>query len=711
MSTAVAMAAVEHHAAQRATDDDGADDDVGLLKTMTTTTTTVLQDVTNEDDEDEDEEEDLGRIKRRARVVNDADEDEDGENDGATRGARRRLKRANGERVARENGDDGEDSDEYEEEDEELMLERRYADTGRLTDDEVDEGDDFESEREDAAEAYAGYSSDSSDGLPAMEEDPAPVSGRKKTKKQIKKERAALLKEQERMMEKAASRARLPGWNVIPERVPYTALIAKLRAAVAHLQPTPAPTPTVVTEAPEVPTTTVTGLQDSDDEEGNKNVKNDEKVLEIDLDEEEDDDEILKALLAKKANAAAVEHAVPTSAVVEGEKTVPEEEQEEHGDDSEDSEDSEDDLSEEEEMTEEERRMQRKMAKKFIKSQNQKTNVGGLFEDEAEMSEDGGHTDDDDGDDMADLDELVEGIDFVNEKEDERRAARRIAAHMRHEQEQDEREVEKIKEQVANGFKRKGEFDGPDGWQRKRGENGEESESDDMDYGPVIERPEELVEMSDDDDDALAWREQAARRRRLHEQGTQETLTQLPSAFEGVSQEISAAVLGRKNSNSIPVFDSQNTRDGIYDDFEFGRSNSMPMLQRTSSQHGAGSSMLERQPSKTFIGRQRQVPKSNNGPVLGHSGASRSYVFARTDSQSQWGGENDSAPTKFNELGRDDNARSNFGVSNTKSTAKDAPKKKQSLFSMIQAPSAADAAKSSKQDVQKAVKEALGQKN
>jgi hypothetical protein len=30
---------------------------------------------------------------------------------------------------------------------------------------------------------------------------------------------------------------------------------------------------------------------------------------------------------------------------------------------------------------------------------------------------------------------------------------------------------------------------------------------------------------------------------------------------------------------------------------------------------------------------------------------------------------------------------------------------------MIQAPSAADAAKSSKQDVQKAVKEALGQKN
>ena len=121
--------------------------------------------------------------------------------------------------------------------------------------------------------------------------------------------------------------------------------------------------------------------------------------------------------------------------------------------------------------------------------------------------------------------------------------------------------------------------------------------------------------------------------------------------------------------------------------------------------------MLERQASLTFIGRQRQVAKSNNGPVLGHSGASRSFVFARTDSQSQWGGENDSAPTKFNELGRDDNARSNFGVSNTKSTAKDAPKKKQSLFSMIQAPSAADAAKSSKQDVQKAVKEALGQKN
>ena len=454
-------------------------------------------------------------------------------------------------------------------------------------------------------------------------------------------------------------------------------------------------------------TEVVKGLQDSDDDEDDEEKETDDKVLELDLDDEEDDDEILKALMAKKASAASANSAIPI-VTVEGEKTVTEEGEEEHSD-VEDAEESDDDLSEEEEMTEEERRIQRKMAKKFIKSQKQKTNAGGFFEDEAEMSEDGGHTDDDAGDDMADdLDELVEGIDFVNEKEDERRAARRIAAHMKHEQEQDERELEKIKEQVANGFKRKGDYDGPDSWQRrKRGENGEESESDDMDYGPVIERPEELVEMSDDDEDALAWREQAARRRRLQEQGTQETLTQLPSAFEGVSQEISAAVLGRKNSNSISMFDSQNTRDGVDDDIEFGRSNSMPILHRTSSQLGAGSSMLDRQTSMTFIGRQRQVTKSNNGPILGDSGASRSYVFARTDSQGQWGGD-DSAPTKFNELGRDDNARSNFG--NARSTAKDAPKKKQSLFSMIQAP-AADASKSSKLDVQKAIKEALGQKN
>ena len=167
---------------------------------------------TDEEDEEETEEREeeyLGRIRRRARGAevgeeSEEDDEEAGDEDGVGggRGARRRrLKRANGERVVRARGVesdvDSSDSSDLEEEDEELVMERKHAETGRLTDEGVEE-EDAEAKRENALESGAfddeeAYSSDSSEGIPVVDDVEAPASGggRKKTKKQLKKEREA----------------------------------------------------------------------------------------------------------------------------------------------------------------------------------------------------------------------------------------------------------------------------------------------------------------------------------------------------------------------------------------------------------------------------------------------------------------------------------------------------------------------------------------
>ena len=685
--------------------------------------------------EDEDEEY-LGRIRRRARTREDESESEedtregdgseDGEGEaprGKGEGRRRRLKRANGERVERDvDGSDSSDSSESEL-DEEMMMERKYAETGRLTDEDV-EDEAEETVRGAYDEVGVGYSSDSSLGSPVAGDD-VPASGsrpRKMTKKQMKKERDALAKEQERMMKRAQRRAKFPGWDAEVVRVSYLPLIDKLRAAVAHIkhdglvmgEDSPAKEADKATKAD---TPTVAPLADSEDDEaddGEPKAKTAE-VVEIDLDddEEEDDDALLKEILAKKAVAVAQK---PSETVMTEEPTLVEQEDGEDADD-ESEEDSEDDLSEEEDMTEEERRMQRKAAKRFIKADRRShraaATTGDVFEDEAEMSEDGGHTDDDDDDDIQDdVDDVADAIDFREERpEDERRAAARARAFAKEQQAQDDDELEKMKQMVGNGFKRKknGLFDSEDAWQRKRrNANGEEeSDSDDVDYGPVIERPEEAVELSDDDDGE--WREQAKRRRALHESGTQESL-ELPNAFEGnVSQEVYAAIKAPR-MNSFHS-ESQDTTQAEGWEAPLPRAQSMPAaLVRTSSHLGSGSSaMLARQSSKTFLGKKRQVTKAT-GALLGNSQASRSYVFGRTDSQSQWGGDDSGPATTFKEIGRDEDARA-FGSTNMGPTRPNAsePKKKPSLFAMVSQTAGENHARPRAEDVQKAMKAASGQ--
>jgi hypothetical protein len=458
--------------------------------------------------------------------------------------------------------------------------------------------------------------------------------------------------------------------------------------------------------------TTVAPLAESEDDEAEDGEpKANGAEIEIDLvdEEEEDDDAFLKEILSKKK--ATAEQTSSKTIVTEEPMVVNQTNKEEP--DYESEEDSEDDLSEEEDMTEEERRMQRKAAKRFIKADRRTHRAtaaaGDVFEDEAEMSEDGGHTDDDDDDIQEDVDDVADAIDFREEQpEDERRAAARARAFAKEQQAQDDAELEKMKQMVGNGFKRKknGLLDSEDAWQRKRrNANGEEeSDSDDIDYGPVIERPEEAVELSDDDDGE--WREQAARRRALYESGTQESL-ELPNAFEGnVSQEVYAAVKApRMNS-----FHSDSQEASQADGWEapLARAQSMPAaLARTSSHLGSGSSaMLARQSSKTFLGKKRQVTKAN-GAMLGNSQASRSYVFGRTDSQSQWGGDESGPATAFKEIGRDEDARA-FGAINVAPTRSNAsePKKTPSLFAMVSQTADENNARPRAEDVQKAMKAA-----
>ena len=672
------------------------------------------------EDEDEDQDEDLWRIRRRERTeVEEESAEEESDEDAEGRANRssvkkRRLKRANGERIEREDGDayDSSDLSDLEEEDEELMMERKYAETGRLTDDEDDLA---EAEEERPFASVEDYSSDSSEDL-GDEVDKAPSSGgkpRKMTKKQMKAERKALAAEQERLMRKAEKRARFPGWDAVPERVSYMPLIEKIRAAVARIAPNTVKETDRVETPPEAPP-----LAQPADSEQEDEVFGDE----IEFDDNDEDDEDLKAMLAKKATPkiAADVPEEPEIAVTHDDTTG----EEAVDDDSEESEDEDndseaDDLSEEEDMTEEERRAQRKAAKRFIRADKKRSAQRAnreFFEDEAEMSEDGGHSTDEDDDnvDDEDLDDIAEGIDFREEQpEDERRAAARARTFMKQEQKADEADVEKMKEMLANGFRRKrGLLDSEDGWKRKRRDAGGEEESDeDIDFGPVIERPEDAVELSDDDDGE--WREQAARRRELQNQpGAQDS--QLPDAFESVvSQDIFAAVKGRMNSFS----GGESQEIGGHSqgwEIPFARSNSgPPALNRTSSQMGSGSSsMLSRQPSKTFLGKKRQVTKAN-GPVLGNGQASRSYVFGRNDSQSQWGGEETAPATTLREIGRDEDARSfgatNVGNASSKKQSDASVPKKQSLFEMLQSQTASEN-QASQQNVSTALRDALNKK-
>ena len=409
--------------------------------------------------------------------------------------------------------------------------------------------------------------------------------------------------------------------------------------------------------------------------------------------------------------------------------------------------DSEDDLSEEEtvEMTRKERLRQLKAAKAFFKADAKAADRaarGEVLEDEAELSDDGGHTDDEEevevevgegedrvirrvrakrGDGLLDREELEEMVDYIDFNEskdnDERRAAKRAAAHARFEEERDDEELKKMHEALKNGFRRpnkNGELDdGPDYWQRRmRQKEDGDSDGDEFEID-IPDRAWEVVELSDDDDGAAQeWAEQAERRKKAasareaakKERESQRESQGLDSQDVDVdedSQLMSAkdfGFLGSQDFKSMMAAGKSRRR-------RVGTGLAAAAMETQASagslpSHPSGSMPapaprhvkapgLDRASSMSFLGKSGGGSRSNHGS----NGLQRSFVFGGGgDSQSMWDKDMEEngtapAPTVLAELGGGDNA--NFGWAK-EAAAKPAAKSKlgggsQSLFGMLQA--------------------------
>ena len=255
--------------------------------------------------------------------------------------------------------------------------------------------------------------------------------------------------------------------------------------------------------------------------------------------------------------------------------------------------DDDDDLSEEEdhEMTRKERLRQIKRAKAFFKADAKSAatrRAGQVLEDEAEMSDDGGHTDDEeeveieveevDGaaervikrkvakrkDGLLDREELEEMVDYIDFNDtgddDERRMAKRARAHARFEEERDDEDMRKMQELFKNGFRRQNKNhgggglmgeDGPDYWQRRRrvNVNGDEESDEEDDFGiEVPDRAWEHVEVSDDDDGG--WAERAERRKRaaVAEAAAKKTAAAQNNGNGGTTEENDDVAAGEEDS-------------------------------------------------------------------------------------------------------------------------------------------------------------------
>jgi hypothetical protein len=667
--------------------------------------------------------------------------------------------------------DDGEDFY-YDEDDEEGMMEKRLAENGTLSDDEgagvkgdvseSDESDfnDSEDEFEDAAEklremAKARAAANAS-GPPPENETEEELAAR------MAREKEETKKVQEEIMKEAGKRVRLTGYHVAPDRDPfaYRKIIAIIREKVAALNLPPPPPDPVVSESEddendgeEVSDDDLDDDEEAEDdsqagdEREEEKEKEEEEMMELEVDDDVDgltlDDENVKnellAILAEvKANAAAkkpVEEPKAKTVDFDDEETIAAERAAQQlaaqldeakelgggdGEDAEDDEDSEDDLSEEEafvDMTRKERQRQLKKAKAFFKADAKanKRREGGAFEDEAEMSDDGGHTDDEEqveveelgeenervirrkvasrNDGLLDRDELEEMVDYIDfndtADDDERRAAKRAAAHARFEEEKDEEDLRKMKEALKNGFRRPNrnngyDADGPDYWQRRRKANGE-SESDDEDLGiDVPDRAWEAVELSDDDDGE--WAERAERRKKAaaaaeaakklaanddSNANAGDGDSQLPSARDFASQDFSAMLDAGRARRNNRVRRGTSAAAAAMDNGAGAFSQPAPVkaVGRVNSAPGrvAPAPLLERGGSMSFLGRGSGSNHSAGGLArsvsLGNGGASRSFVFGGGgDSQSMW--EKDAeeqgtmaAPANFAELGSNENAR------------------------------------------------------
>ena len=646
------------------------------------------------------------------------------------------------------------------EDDEEAALEMRMREKGTLSDDEVGDEDEEEEEEEesDLEDSEDDFERDDFDrrdarlsekakNKKASSAPTAPTSvpeNETEEEKEIRmaKEKAETAAMQQEIMREASRRARLSGYHVAPDRDPfaYRKIFAHVAARVRRLglpAPPPERFPSFAEDA-EDPDEEYASDVEADDGPSEDAESDDEEEPDLDAratvelelrdsddpDGDSDDPDGVAAVVAAVVAAARAKKA--SGALDISEEAAAKETAAQKAKREADAGDDEDDLSEEEtgEMTREERLRQLKKAKAFFKADaaaRRENRAGDAFEDEAEMSEDGGHTSDEEeveveedfgaegrvikrrvakrSDGLLDreeLEEMVEYIDFDDAGDDARRAAKRAAAHARFEEERDDEEIREMKEALEKGFRRRdangGVLDGgPDGWQRRRKAGAEDSDDDDFGVD-VPDRAWEAVELSSDDDGE--WAERAARRKAAAAAaeaqraadgdslsardggfGSQDFRTAMAAGTQRrrararVGVDIAASAMDHSSGSLPGSFPSASLPTG-----------GLPRFNSASAslQSSVGRPSAERQASTSFLGRldgSKSAAAASGASLvrsasLGGGGASRSFVFgASGDSQSMWDRDAEersekqdpAAAAALREIGGDENARSAFG--------------------------------------------------
>ena len=768
----------------------------------------------NDDKEEEEEEEDFIRIKRRVRGTNEKEEEEEEVIDDAAdidakktndkeeeeredvnnnntvekSFKKKTLKHKSGERVEKvasktntsgqgdeekaEEGDkfefelEEEEEEEMEEDDdEERILERRFAETGRLSEDE-EEDEESESELNFSSSEEEENESSSDSEVEDNEGGRRRRGGRKTTKKGGGKKKKAIdpndkeavmrqKKEEadeahEKLMRKTAKHVHFPGYRVQAERTSFLPVIEKLQNNLRMVEndenlraryPRPPPSPEKKEfQAEEDAEGAVNDgvneeVSEDEGEDGGKEKTNFDEIDDMDLlseeeeeeeeemveleEESDSDDEVAAAEFIRKSLSAkkTMKVVVNDPAHAEDKDNTAKENQDDEDGDEDDGE-----LSEEEDMTGKERREQRKLARNFYKEdrKNQKKERRSKkategVDDEAEMSEDGGHTDDDDEDDIetarAEIDEMADFVDFREGTaldNDERRNEARRDAHAKREFQEDEEYVKKMKELVENGFKRpkrglNGEEDDDGKWKTRRTqERGDDSESESDSDDLRNLRPEEAVEVSDDEDEgAKAFKERQAQRFSMKKASGGDT--QEPNENEALPEvDVSMEVM--------KLFEKEkNKKSTKYNNKGQGTTQSQTIASDLSNRGGGGSgSGLSRgnsqfsnlgaaRTSSTSFLKRNGSSKSQSGfakGIISGGAASRTFVFgsALDNSNSQWATTQRETETMPSSLGNNllggDEARTGFGDdvanNNINSSASVRENKKKSLFSMLQ---------------------------
>jgi len=775
------------------------------------------------DDKEEEEEEDFIRIKRRVRGTNEKEEEEEEEviaaadidakktndkeeerereeedvnnNNNVEKSFKKKtLKHKSGERVekvaSKKNTGQGdeekaeEEADKFEfeleeeeeemeeDEDEERILERRFAETGRLSEDE-EEDEESESELNFSSSEEEENDESSSDSEVEDNEDGEGGrrrrGGRKTTKKGGGKKKKAIdpndkeavmrqKKEEadeahEKLMRKTAKHVHFPGYRVQAERTSFLPVIEKLQNNLRMVEndenlraryPRPPPSPEKKEfQAEEDAEGAVNDgvneeVSEDEGEDGGKEKTNFDEIDDMDLLEEEEeeveeemielgeesdsDDEAAAAELIRQSIAAkkTMKVVVNDPAHAEDKDNTAKENQDDEDGDEDDGE-----LSEEEDMTGKERREQKKLARNFYKEdrKNQKKERRSKkategVDDEAEMSEDGGHTDDDDEDDIetarAEIDEMADFVDFREGTaldNDERRNEARRNAQFKREIQEDEDEVKKMKELQENGFKRpkkglNGEEDDDGKWKTRRTqERGDDSESESDSDDLRNLRPEQAVEVSDDEDEgAKAFKERQAQRFSMKKASKGDT--QEPNENEALPQ----VDEGKVSMEVMKLFEKEkNKKSTKYNNKGQGTTQSQTIASDLSNRGGGGSgSGLSRgnsqfsnlgaaRTSSTSFLKRNGSSKSQSGfakGIISGGAASRTFVFgsALDNSNSQWATTQRETETMPSSLGNNllggDEARTGFGDdvanNNINSSASVRENKKKSLFSMLQ---------------------------